>query len=52
MGREIEGKKLTGFGASGHLVLKMVRRRYPNVKVFVFARSTEERAFSKDLGAV
>lgn len=43
---------LTGFGASGHLVLKMVRHRYPNVKVFVFARSAEERAFSKDLGAV
>lgn len=43
---------LTGFGASGHLVLKMVRYRYPNVKVFVFARSVEERAFSKDLGAV
>ena len=43
---------LTGFGASGHLVLKMVRHRYPNVKVFVFARSAEERAFSRDLGAV
>jgi propanol-preferring alcohol dehydrogenase len=43
---------LTGFGASGHLVLKMVRHRYSNVKVFVFARSAEERAFSRDLGAV
>jgi propanol-preferring alcohol dehydrogenase len=43
---------LTGFGASAHLVLKMVRHRYPNAKVFVFARSTKERAFAKELGAV
>jgi propanol-preferring alcohol dehydrogenase len=43
---------LTGFGASGHLVLKMVLHRYPNTKVFVFARSKEERAFSLELGAV
>ena len=43
---------LTGFGASGHLVLKMVRHRYPNAKIFVFARSAEERAFSRELGAV
>lgn len=50
--RDGQNLGLTGFGASGHLVLKMVRHRYPNVKVFVFARSAEERAFSKDLGAV
>jgi propanol-preferring alcohol dehydrogenase len=43
---------LTGFGASGHLVLMMVRRRYPNSKVFVFARSAEERAFARELGSV
>jgi propanol-preferring alcohol dehydrogenase len=43
---------LTGFGASGHLVLKMVRHRYPNSNVFVFARSEEEQAFSRTLGAV
>ena len=43
---------LTGFGASGHLVLKMVRLRYPNAKVFVFARSKKEREFSGKLGAV
>jgi propanol-preferring alcohol dehydrogenase len=43
---------LTGFGASAHLVLKMVRHRYPNAKVFVFARSEKERDFSKGLGAV
>jgi propanol-preferring alcohol dehydrogenase len=42
---------LTGFGASAHLVLKMVRHRYPSVKVFVFARSEREREFAKELGA-
>jgi len=43
---------LTGFGASGHLVLKMVRHRYPNANVFVFARSAKQRAFARELGAV
>ena len=43
---------LTGFGASGHLVLKMVNYRYPNVNVFVFARSETQRAFARELGAV
>lgn len=43
---------LTGFGASAHLVLKMVRHQYPNAHTFVFARSKEERAFAKELGAV
>ena len=43
---------LTGFGASGHLVLKMVKHQYTNTKVFVFARSVREREFSGKLGAV
>ncbi|MBN2006185.1 MAG: zinc-dependent alcohol dehydrogenase family protein [Anaerolineae bacterium] len=43
---------LVGFGASAHLVLKMARHCYPNVKVFVFARSAQERAFAGELGAV
>jgi len=42
---------LTGFGASAHLVLKMVRFRWPDVRVFVFARSPAERAFALELGA-
>jgi len=42
---------LTGFGASAHLVLKMVRHRFPDVAVFVFARSGKERAFALELGA-
>jgi propanol-preferring alcohol dehydrogenase len=43
---------LTGFGASAHLVLKMVRRRYPGTDVYVFARSEKERDFARQLGAV
>jgi propanol-preferring alcohol dehydrogenase len=43
---------LTGFGASAHLVLKMVRHKYPGSNVYVFARSEREREFSKELGAV
>lgn len=42
---------LTGFGASGHLVLLMVRHRYPNSQVYVFARSEKERALARELGA-
>ncbi len=42
---------LTGFGASAHLVLKMVRHRYPACSVFVFARNGREREFAAELGA-
>jgi propanol-preferring alcohol dehydrogenase len=42
---------LTGFGASAHLVLKMVRHRYPKTEVYVFARSPQERDFAGELGA-
>ncbi len=42
---------LAGFGASGHLVIKMIKYKYPNTKVFVFARSEKERKFAKELGA-
>ena len=42
---------LTGFGASAHLVLKMVKHRYPDANVFVFARSKEQRVFARELGA-
>ncbi len=43
---------LTGFGASGHLVIKMVQYQYPHSKIFVFARSEKEQAFARELGAV
>jgi alcohol dehydrogenase, propanol-preferring len=42
---------LTGFGASAHLVLKMVRHSYPHSRVFVFARAEAERVFARELGA-
>ncbi len=43
---------LTGFGASGHLVIQMVKHKYPDSRVYVFARSESERAFALELGAV
>jgi len=43
---------LTGFGASGHLVITLAKYLYPNTEVYVFARSESERHFAKELGAV
>ena len=42
---------LMGFGGSNHLVLKMTRYQFPNTKVFVFSRNSEEREFALSLGA-
>jgi len=42
---------LTGFGASGHLVLQLARTLYPKSPVYVFARNLEERKFAIELGA-
>ncbi|RIH63026.1 alcohol dehydrogenase [Mariniphaga sediminis] len=42
---------LTGFGASAHLVLKLIKYKYPHVEVYVFARSPKEREFAMELGA-
>jgi len=50
--RDGQNLGLTGFGASGHLVLKMVKYKFPHTKVFVFARSEKEREFARELGAV
>jgi propanol-preferring alcohol dehydrogenase len=47
-----ENLGLTGFGASGHLVLKLAKYIYPDSKIFVFARSKEEQGFALELGAV
>lgn len=43
---------LTGFGASAHLVLKMVQHQHPDCEIYVFARSAKERSFAEELGAV
>lgn len=42
---------LTGFGASGHLVIKLAGHLYPKSPVYVFARSEQEQAFARELGA-
>lgn len=42
---------LMGFGGSNHLVLKIVRYKYPNAKIFVFSRNPAEREFALSLGA-
>jgi propanol-preferring alcohol dehydrogenase len=42
---------LTGFGASGHLVLRMILHKFSHSKVFVFTRTPGERDFAKELGA-
>ena len=49
--RDGQSLGLTGFGASAHLILKMVRHRFPQSQVFVFARSERERTFALELRA-
>jgi alcohol dehydrogenase, propanol-preferring len=49
--RDGQSLGLTGFGASAHLVLKMVRYKYPNTRVYAFARNEAERSFARELGA-
>ena len=46
-----ENLGLTGFGASNHLILKMVRHKFPKAQVFVFSRNADEREFAMSLGA-
>jgi propanol-preferring alcohol dehydrogenase len=50
--RDGQALGLTGFGASAHLVLQMVRHGFPSTPVCVFARSADDRAFALELGAV
>jgi propanol-preferring alcohol dehydrogenase len=42
---------LMGFGGSNHLVLKMVKHKFPHAKIFVFSRNESEREFALSLGA-
>jgi len=48
-----EGKilGLTGFGGSGHQVLKISKFLYPSSKVYVFARSEKSQMLALSLGA-
>lgn len=40
---------LCGFGASGHLVMRIIKFLYPNSKIFVFARSEREKILQRNL---
>jgi propanol-preferring alcohol dehydrogenase len=42
---------LTGFGGSGHIVLKLAKRRFPDSHIYVFSRTAAEREFAIELGA-
>ncbi|MEJ2696360.1 MAG: zinc-dependent alcohol dehydrogenase family protein [Candidatus Sulfobium sp.] len=42
---------LVGFGASAHVVISAVKRKYPNSRVFVFSRTPAELDFARELGA-
>jgi propanol-preferring alcohol dehydrogenase len=47
-----ENLGLLGFGASAHLVMKLVQHLYPRVQVYAFSRTPGERRFALELGAV
>jgi len=42
---------LTGFGGSAHLVLQLVRHRFPRSRTAVFARDSDQRELALRLGA-
>ncbi len=42
---------LTGFGASAHLVLQMIKHETPRARIHVFTRTEAEQAFARELGA-
>lgn len=42
---------LSGFGSSGHLVMKMTQHLFPHSKIYVFARDKQEQTFALSMGA-
>jgi propanol-preferring alcohol dehydrogenase len=42
---------LFGFGASAHIVIQIIRYKFPNSPVFVFTRSAEHRQLAETLGS-
>ena len=42
---------LFGFGASAHIVIQIVKHRYPGSKILVFTRSEQHRDLARALGA-
>ncbi len=49
-----DGQKigLFGFGASAHIVIQIVRHRFPNSPVFVFTKTARHAELARSLGAV
>jgi len=42
---------LFGFGSSAHIVIQMIRHRFPDSPIFVFTRSDAHKQLAKNLGA-
>lgn len=42
---------LFGFGASAHIVIQILRHKFPQCAVFVFTRGSEHKALARRLGA-
>jgi propanol-preferring alcohol dehydrogenase len=49
-----DGQKtgLFGFGASAHIVIQIIKHKYPNSPVFVFTKTEKHAELAKKLGAV
>ena len=41
-----------GFGASAHIVIQIIKYKFPNNPVFVFTRTQEHKSLARSLGAV
>jgi propanol-preferring alcohol dehydrogenase len=50
----IDGQKigLFGFGASAHIVIQIIKHKFPNSPVFVFTKTEKHAELAKKLGAV
>jgi len=43
---------LFGFGASAHIVIQIIKHRFPNSSVFVFTKTAQHAELARSLGAV
>jgi propanol-preferring alcohol dehydrogenase len=50
----IDGQKigLFGFGASAHIVIQIIKYKFPNSPVYVFTKTAQHAELAKNLGAV
>jgi propanol-preferring alcohol dehydrogenase len=49
--KETDVVGLFGFGASAHIVIQIIKHKYPDGKVFVFTRGQSHRRLAEELGA-